>query len=238
MINQNQPTATFWKFGNEDNGQGVGYNDTEGPVSHKRLMYMFDTGGLGNMTIQKATMRAYEVWSYSCTETPVEAWWSDDISSSTSWSTRPTWHFKVDTQTVAYGRSGCTPGGAWVPFNVKDALTSSLKNKRRYTTVGLKATDETTNAGWKRFYNNATLTIDYNHPPAVPSGLAFKDPNASCGVGRSSERAARRGRGRTGPAGRDCRHGPGPGSAGRPEGTPGPGEERGPASDRARCLPE
>jgi Concanavalin A-like lectin/glucanases superfamily len=160
----------------------LGYNTTSG-VNKKRLFYQFGTSALNPKIIRSATFKAYEVFSYSCTASDVEAWETSGTSSSTNWNNQPVWRVRQDTRSVAYGRDGCSPGGAWVSFDVAQALRASQSRGSSNTTIGLRASAESSNTGWKRFKSNATLSVEYNTAPATPTSARTLSPTTSCVIG-------------------------------------------------------
>jgi hypothetical protein len=129
-------------------------------------------------TIITAQLNVTEESSASCTPTPVQAWSTGPISSSTTWNDQPAWKSEADSQTVAHGYSSSCPA-AGVGFNVKSALQSAANQKSPRATFGLRAGNESSPAGWKQFANTATLSITYDHAPAAPTGLNTS-PVTSC----------------------------------------------------------
>ncbi len=181
MVNATYPTTSYWKFTGDE---GMGYNTTAG-TNKKRLFYMFSTSAMNSKHLLGATLKAYETFSYSCTASTVEAWETSAVYSSSTWNSQPVWRTKNSSQSVAYGRDGCSPGGAWLSFNVLPAVSHSKALGGSNTTIGLKASSETSNYGWKRFRYDATLSVLYNTPPATPTSLKTTSPTTSCVTGTS-----------------------------------------------------
>lgn len=149
---------------------------------------MFGTSAINAKILRAATLKSFETWSYSCTKSTVQAWETNAIYSSTTWKVQPTWKSQLDSVSAASGRDGCTPGGSWVSFDVLAAVQHSQAAGGYNTTIGLRASSETGEAGWKRFRNNATLSIEYNSRPGTPTSLKTTYPSSSCvtGAGRPS----------------------------------------------------
>jgi hypothetical protein len=187
MVNASYPGTSYYKWsnGSDTRGEGMGYVSTAADGTHtKRLFYAFDTGALrvSGRTIVSATFRAFQTWSANCTSAGVEAWLTNPISSGTTWNRQPTWVGPHTARTAPkYGRPECTPGGAWVDFNVKNQVIASQLKSWTVTTIGLKATSETTNTSWRRFRNDATLEVEYNTYPNVPTSAQMLSPTTSCG---------------------------------------------------------
>jgi hypothetical protein len=187
MVNRTYPTTSYYKWGNgsDDSGEGMGYVSTAADGTHlKRLYYTFNTSNLRvtGRTIVSAKFRAFQTWSYNCTAAGVEAWLTNGYTSSLNWNNQPSW-VGPHTQRNApkYGRPDCTPGGAWVDFDVRNQVIASQLKSWSTTTIGLKATNEASSPGWRRFKNNATLEIEYNTYPNVPASRQMISPTTSCG---------------------------------------------------------
>jgi hypothetical protein len=166
------PTTSYWDGQYTDSTVHVGYLpaawDTTYGVNHTtRGFYQFNVQPIFGKPVISAWMGLTETWSASCTKTPVSAWVTGAISSSTTFSAEPAWQTKLGTQTVAMGySSACAQGttGFGVPDTPKGNIT------KYYTwTVGLRADNETDPLSWKRFSNLATLFITYDSPPNTPS---------------------------------------------------------------------
>jgi hypothetical protein len=186
MVNRTFPGTSYYKWGNgsNENGEGMGYVSTAADGTHlKRLYYTFNTANLRvtGRTIVSAKFRAFQTWSYNCTAAGVEAWLTNGYTSSLTWNNQPSW-VGPHTQRNApkYGRPDCTPGGAWVDFDVRNQVIASQLKSWSTTTIGLKATDEGSSPGWRRFKNNATLEIEYNTYPNVPTSRTMISPTTSC----------------------------------------------------------
>ncbi len=146
-----------------------------------RSFFQMNTGStIHGKQIINATLRTYETWSYSCSARKVEAWATNTISKSTTWNNQPAWVRLLDTKNVAKGwGSSCLPGG--VEFNVTSQVVDAAAKKWPNITIGLRATSETDNYGWKKFKNNPSLVIEYNSLPTAPVAAdAWSDPGGGC----------------------------------------------------------
>ncbi|MCA2176373.1 DNRLRE domain-containing protein [Nonomuraea glycinis] len=174
------PTSSFF---NASDVARVGKVDSQ----KNRSFFQMNTGStIHGKQIVNATLRTYETWSYSCTKRNVEAWATNTISKATTWNKQPTWVTKLDTVNAAKGWSAsCMPGGVEfdVTAQVKDAAAKNWPN----ITIGLRASSETDNYGWKKFRNNPKLVIEYNSLPSAPVAAdTWSDPGGDCvsGAGR------------------------------------------------------
>jgi hypothetical protein len=188
MVNASYPAQEYYKWaGDGAKAEGMGWTDAAG-VHKKRLYWQFNVSGVRGKVIRSATFRAFETWSYSCTAAVVRLYRTPSFGSALNWGNQApdANHVQLDYQNVAYGRTGCSPGGAWVEFDAKAGVTHGAANGYTIMPLMLRAKDETTNTGWKRFRNDAQLSIDYNTKPTVPTAMSTVAPSTSCvrGTGR------------------------------------------------------
>ncbi|QTF73191.1 DNRLRE domain-containing protein [Arthrobacter woluwensis] len=165
------PTMSYWNgAGGMDGSVHVGYlrpedDYTLGKPHTTRGIYQFSTSGVQGRKVIKAVLNVTEVWSYSCTATPVSAWLTTAAGAGTTWNNQPTWQRKLATATVAKGYSPSCPGDK-VGFDVS-ALNGNLSTWSQVT-LGLGADHESDPYGWKRFHKAADLIMSYDLPPAAP----------------------------------------------------------------------
>ena len=138
-----------------------------------RTLLSFNVNSLIGKTITAATLRAYETWSYSCTATPVELWDIGPWDSGTNWTNQPGHYTLWNTQTAAYGGSGCA-GANWVNFDAKNMIAQWSKNSVTEGFAMIKAPDasESNNAYWKKFATTGTSTAPY-------LDVTYTDPNCT-----------------------------------------------------------
>ncbi|GAA1957340.1 hypothetical protein GCM10009838_11660 [Catenulispora subtropica] len=130
-------------------------------------------------TVLSSQINFNEVWSPSCTATPVELWSTGSIGAGTTWSNQPAWYSKVGTQSVAKGySSGCPSGG--VGFDITSVMQTAANNHAGDQTFGLRAGDESDAYGWKQFSSAVTVSTTYDHAPNTPNGLSTS-PATACG---------------------------------------------------------
>jgi hypothetical protein len=150
-------------------------------------------------TIHSATAYFPEIWSYSCTASPVDLYLTGAISKSTTYNNQPAWGTKLGSDNVAYGWSstGETGGSSSCPYGAKDVsydITSTIASDAAGTlpaslTFGLKAEDTSDSTGWKQFTDpgfsaipaDATITIQYADAPATPT--LSTSPASNCKTG-------------------------------------------------------
>lgn len=171
---------TFYNFSGGDDGEGVGYCGTYvtggyayycGSGYKQRMYFEFAPTRLAGKRVLDATFRATERWSMSCTKTVVDLVRTGNISSATRWP-GPTANWDVmGDRTVAAGRGSlCDPDQPDAPIEFHDDpaqsyenLTSTVRNFAAggfsRLTLMLKAHDEGDPNGWKRFDDDAVLSV-------------------------------------------------------------------------------
>ncbi|MFF5492567.1 LamG domain-containing protein [Streptomyces aquilus] len=182
-----------WGNGDDDEGKGMGYCGTYvtggyayycGSGYKQRLYFEFSPTSLKGKSILDATFRATESWSMSCTASWVDLTRTDGISSSSDWPGPTHLDLMVDRYVSAGRGSACDPSQptAAIEFNdnpdeTNENLTSTVKNfaagKFSRLPLMLKSHDETDPNSWKRFRNDAVLSVKYVGLPAAPTGVGI-----------------------------------------------------------------
>ncbi|WP_203980095.1 LamG-like jellyroll fold domain-containing protein [Planotetraspora silvatica] len=180
---EQSPSTSFW------NGANLA-DDPNGKVmvgldpwykTRARSFFRMNTSAVNGKHILKATFRITEKWTYSCSASVVQLWWAGAIGSGTTWYNEPSWNRKVAEANVAKGNEAYGCGDGSVEFDLTGLVHDAAAAKWADMTLGLRAADETNYSGWKRFDTDASIAIDYNSVPAVPSGLTID--GKSCGTG-------------------------------------------------------
>ncbi|MGV9557435.1 LamG domain-containing protein [Streptomyces sp. NPDC003522] len=177
----------YWEF-DGDKGVGrcsnyAGYLCSNSPYT-QRMYFEYPLSSIHGKKVLDATMEVYQLWTFSC-----DPHWYDlsrtdkAISSSTTWSTRPTGVDLMGDRNVAYGRGTlCSPSqpANWVRFsdnvsggetneNLTTTLASYATSKQAQITFSLTAHDESDAGAWARFRNDAKLSVTYVSYPSVPT---------------------------------------------------------------------
>ncbi|WP_146605870.1 LamG-like jellyroll fold domain-containing protein [Micromonospora craterilacus] len=164
----------------------LGYSN-DGGTFYARSYLRFNTTGFAGSKIITAKLRLWNYHSWSCTAASWEAWRTDHVDASVRWTNQPTARAKVGTSTETKGyNSSCNDG--YVYIEVGGALQHSADNNLSSASVMLRATSESSTAGWKRFDSAEggrppLLTITYNSAPSAPSALAVAPCYTACGAG-------------------------------------------------------
>lgn len=180
FIDKGYPTTSFL---NPTTRLKLGYASaalSSDNVNHTaRMFFLMDTSAVAGKQILAARFNSTETYSGSCTPMAVELWWVGSGTPGASWNnTTLGWISNMDTQTVAYGRTGC-PTNA-VGFNALQGVQAAAAANGTSLTLGLKATAETDSRSYKEFSPAASLVVTYNSVPSTPSGAAYTSPARSC----------------------------------------------------------
>ncbi|MFD3505387.1 LamG-like jellyroll fold domain-containing protein [Streptomyces sp. NPDC058678] len=181
----------YWEF-DGDKGVGrcsnyAGYLCANTPYT-QRMYFEYPLSSIHGKKILDATMEVYQLWTFSC-----DPHWYDlshvnkGISSSTTWSTRPTADDLMGDRNVAYGRGTlCSPSqpANWVRFsdnvgeetneNLTTTLASHAASKAAQITFSLTAHDESDAGAWARFRNDAKLSVTYVSYPGKPTSYGVQ----------------------------------------------------------------
>nr|WSW69201.1 LamG domain-containing protein [Streptomyces sp. NBC_00995] len=185
-----------WSNGDDNVGKGVGKCGTWngyycGPGYTQRLYFEFSPANLKGKNILDATFQLTEPWAFQCSPRWVDLARTNNISSSTTWSSKPTYLDLMVDRYVSAGRgSACDPDQPDAPIIFNDAADESNENltptvrsfaagKFSRLTLMLMAHDEGDTAAWKRFRNDAVLVVTYVGLAATP-----KDVGLVAGSGR------------------------------------------------------
>lgn len=126
--------------------------------------------------VTSATLRLYEWHSWSCTAKNWEVWSTSTTSGSTRWTNMPAFANKYATVSTTKGYSSSCADG-WVSADVTVMAQNWSGGTATSKGIGLKASSETDNFYWKRFYsgNNASnkpvMSVTYNSYPNTPSSV-------------------------------------------------------------------
>ncbi|WP_239150207.1 LamG-like jellyroll fold domain-containing protein [Streptomyces sp. SID8111] len=180
----------FWEF-DGDKGVGrcsnyAGYLCSNNPYT-QRMYFEYPLSSIHGKKVLDATLEVYQVWTFTC-----DPHWYDlsrvdkGISSSTTWSTRPTAVDLMGDRHVAYGRGGlCNPSrpANWVRFsdnveetneNLTTTLASYATKKKSQITFSLTAHDESDASAWARFRKDAKLSVTYVSNPDKPTAYGVQ----------------------------------------------------------------
>lgn len=180
-------TNSIYKWSNDiDGGSGRCTDSSCNAVYTSRVVWEF--GGLDSIRnlvggdVISGTLRVFGLHSYSCTAATTDAYLTNAISASSTWSS-------VGAGTVVGSRTesqrpSCGTDG-WKAFTVTSAMKQLADNNWSTASIGLRARDESTMAGWKRFREDANLSAVWNRAPNKPTSVKLSNPIEACASGAS-----------------------------------------------------
>jgi hypothetical protein len=171
-------------------GEGAGYC-TDIPTCHVefRQRLAWEYWNLGPVTaavgsdIISAGFTVYGTHAANCAATTTDLHMLGDIHPSSSWGSLDWAGYnlvssRTETHSVNCGNTG------WRTYDAKWAVQQFADNDSwTALSLGLKARDEGSMTGWKRFGHDATLSIEYNRRPDVPSMPQIDTPLKPCVTG-------------------------------------------------------
>ncbi|KFG10127.1 MULTISPECIES: LamG domain-containing protein [Streptomyces] len=179
-----------WGNGDDGLGKGAGKCGTWsnyycGPGYVQRLYFEFSPASLKGKHVLDATFRVTEPWAFQCDPRWVDLVRTNNISSSTTWSSRPKALDLMGDRHVSAGRGSlCDPDSPDAPIEFNDNpeetnenLTPTVRSfaagKFSRLTLEIRAHDESDTSAWKRFKNDAVLAVDFVGLPAKPTGIGL-----------------------------------------------------------------
>ncbi|MFZ3475131.1 LamG domain-containing protein [Streptomyces sp. 4.24] len=180
--------VSFWNWDNGDDGMGKGMGKCGswngyycGPGYVQRLYFEFSPAKLVGKEVLTARFRITEPWAFQCDTRNVWLVRMDgEVSPSTNWGNKPNYADLMGDRWLSAGRgSSCDPNSPAAPVEFADAadepdenLTPTVRDfaNGRYNRLDLelRAEDESDTAAWKRFRNDAVLSVDYIGKPNTP----------------------------------------------------------------------
>ncbi|MFI8281251.1 LamG-like jellyroll fold domain-containing protein [Streptomyces sp. NPDC085929] len=181
--------VSFWNWDNGSDGQGKGMGKCGswsgyycGPGYVQRLYFEFSPSKLVGKEVLNARFRVTEPWAFQCDLRNVWLVRMDgEISPSTTWGNKPNYADLMGDRWLSAGRgSACDPNSPAAPVEFSDNLpdepdenlTPTVRDfaNGRYNRLNLelRAEDESDTAAWKRFRNDAVLSVDYIGKPNTP----------------------------------------------------------------------
>jgi hypothetical protein len=137
--------------------------------------------------IVHATINVQEVYSATCASTKfgVDLWWVGGIDKTVTWNHQP--GMIQNLGTVNWGPSVnptfCPNGSQPVAgYDVTSTMAKAASGHWPAFTFALRAHAENNDLYFRRFANNPSIEIEYNHPPNLPASLAATagSTNAGC----------------------------------------------------------
>nr|WP_308288260.1 hypothetical protein [Streptomyces corallincola] len=165
---------------------GVGYNSWSGCIGTERSYFQLGIpSSVWGTHIVSATVDVKENYSASCSlSSDVKMYLSGAIGSGTTWNSRPALSSLLATKSFGPACTSEPSGG----FSVTPTIAKKAAAKDSNWTFALVNSHEGSGDGnyFKRFANNPSMSIEYNHVPGKPGSLAAKFGTHSVGCGTTA----------------------------------------------------
>ncbi|MBO2458109.1 LamG domain-containing protein [Actinomadura violacea] len=193
MVSSGYPDQSYHQF-NGKSTEGVGRCEVAKDGNcvknqTKRLFYKVKLPSLKGRYVQSVEFTAFETGAYDCkNSTSIQLWRTLQLKSYATWNNTVggwndggAWGEHLASRDVAFcSRAPVEFGGSLLQQHVQSALNKGYGD----ITFGLKAYSESTMDWWKRFSDDAYLSIQYNNPPATPNYKTMStNPGGGCGPG-------------------------------------------------------
>ena len=161
-------------------GQGAGYCNATASciqVFKQRLAWRF-TGldvirDLVAGEVSSAEFRVNGTHTASCTAARTDLYRTSALSTSSTWASL-SFTTLLSSRTEVHS-DNCGNRG-FKEFDAREALRWAADNDQTSISLALKANNETTMTGWKRFRHDATLQVVYNRVPQTPFSTQLDSP--------------------------------------------------------------
>lgn len=195
-------SSSAWKY---TGSSGVGYCDVNLDLvcqrsgNIQRLVWQFSglsfVGALDSSNVVRASFRAYGTHSYNCTKTGMRLYRTPRITSSTNWSNHAgQWDssYYISSASDAYYSSSCG-GPHWTEWNATEVGKLIASHGWSGIHLGVSGTSGSDMATWKKLRYDARFSVEYNRPPAMPSGhqTVVDGANVGCSTDSSAPKTSR-----------------------------------------------
>lgn len=165
----------LWKHAGGDNNwnnwfQGVarvGYETQTGVTV--RPVWTFDISGLAGKQVLTAWFQATQVYAWNCNKSNLNLWRTGVAGTGTTWN-NVNWAGWLDVTDVKGANCGSRHVG--IDLRAEVAVSQAVEEGVNKVSLALRATNETTVDGWRKFDPNPALNITYNSRTPAPSSLS------------------------------------------------------------------
>jgi hypothetical protein len=183
MINQRFPDQSYWSYDRNSHAK-VGYStDPNVGWVRYRSIWQFDTAPWRGRHVLGAKFSADLIHSWSCTDSQTELHLTATVNSGTTWNNHAgSWGSSL----ANISNSSCDDVRKYTEWS--GTLTSVVQQSTDWSTVtlGLRATDEGSTNGWKKFdENTAKLSVTFNSYPNTPDTLTIDGKPCGTGAGKA-----------------------------------------------------
>ncbi|MCZ7416927.1 MULTISPECIES: DNRLRE domain-containing protein [unclassified Streptomyces] len=179
-------SSSFWNGQNFNDGTNharVGYENTTGGLSRSVFNFEHDGSLLKGATVQSATLRLLQTYSWGCSARRYDVWLTSKVTSSHTWDNQPSWSRRLSSLTNGYGYDPSSCPDRWVGMDVKSAAQDAADGGWNVIALGLRAYNESDTYAWKKVRangeNSPYIEITYNRRPDQPTAQTMT-PGPDC----------------------------------------------------------
>lgn len=165
----------------------VGYGIENGVGYRSHAFFQFQTDYLAGKHVLSAHMDITQTYANSCDTTLVQLWeYGGSTTPGFTWNQEPNqWWQAIDAQGNVNG-GPCAPAAKLVGFNATPASVAAASTGQSTIQLGLRVADESNPLTRKHYNWDASLTTNYNTPPATPTSPVMTSPPRACSTSVSS----------------------------------------------------
>ncbi|MGY6027059.1 DNRLRE domain-containing protein [Streptomyces spinosirectus] len=169
-----QGETVDWSTDTELDLGNPGTSNADGTPRTARSFISWNTTPIQDSLVSSAKLSLWNFHSGNtdCKPYPWDVWSTDAASTSSRWTSQPSWIAKKATSTETTGNAGCsTQPDGWINADVTTLVQEWASAKATRSHLGLRAADESVVSQWKRVNsanaasNPPKLTVTYNYRP-------------------------------------------------------------------------
>ncbi|ELS50269.1 putative YD repeat-containing protein [Streptomyces viridochromogenes Tue57] len=184
-----QGETVDWSTDTELDLGSPGTTNADGTPRTARSFISWNTTPIQDALVLDAKLSLWNFHSANtdCKLYPWEVWSTGAASTSSRWTSQPSWTAKKATSTETTGNPGCsTQPDGWINADVTTLVQGWASAKATRGHMGLRASSETVVAQWKRVNsanaasNPPKLVVNYNYRPRTGTKQEAGPPYFSC----------------------------------------------------------
>lgn len=173
-----EPTVTY----KNASSLSVGYGIEDGIGYLSRAYYQFDISTFKGFAVSDAQLSVHQAWANSCDTTNLELWRTSPMAANPfSWNNQlNNWSQRLDAKPSTRGCGTGTNAAGFVGFTATAGVKQQLVEGQSLIQFGLRTANEANSLTRKHLDGTASLTVTYDRPPAVPTGMSMTSPVRTC----------------------------------------------------------
>jgi len=163
-----------------------GTTNADGTPRTARSYITWNTAPIANALVSSATLSLWNFHSGNtgCAAQEWDVWATGKPTTSSRWTSQPTWNTKYASSTQTKGNTACAAAG-WITADVTNLAQIWASAQTSNSNMGLRAASETTSQAWKRVNsanaasNPPRLSVTYNFRPETGTNRRAGPPYLS-----------------------------------------------------------